>query len=253
MEPERGVGAKDEGVELALPGDLLCLALAHEIKNDLQALIGLLSVIEGDGGLPPRLRQWAARGLRIGEASSMRLRSAAGALVEQTHATVSDAREPLRDPVERAVLAVNLRDTEGEVGRRVVVFGNGRDAVTQRPFLLELAVVNLLSNALRATPAGAPPPRVTLSASDGGAWEVAVEDSGPGLPEGARRVLTGEWGALTEVDFSGVSSRWGIGLILVRAAVAAAGWDIRAEAGKEGTSGSPPGSRITVSSTRAHS
>ena len=74
MEPERGVGAKDEGVELALPGDLLCLALAHEIKNDLQALIGLLSVIEGEGALPPRLRQWAARGLRIGEASSMRLR-----------------------------------------------------------------------------------------------------------------------------------------------------------------------------------
>ncbi|HKZ58743.1 MAG TPA: ATP-binding protein [Candidatus Thermoplasmatota archaeon] len=253
MEPERGVGAKDEGVELALPGDLLCLALAHEIKNDLQALIGLLSVIEGEGALPPRLRQWAARGLRIGEASSMRLRSAAGALVEQTHATVSDAREPLRDPVERAVLTANLRDTEGEVGRRVVVFGNAGEAVTERPFLLELAVVNLLSNAVRATPAGAPPARVTLRASEGGAWEVGVEDSGPGLPEEARRVLTGEVGALTEVDFSEASSRWGIGLILVRAAAAAAGWDIRAEARTGGTSGPPPGSRITVSSTRAPS
>jgi signal transduction histidine kinase len=236
MEPERETRGGSPVTGVSLPGDLLCLAVAHEIKNDLQALTGMLALIEQDEKCSPRAREWAARGLRIGEASAVRLRAVSGALLEQAHATVSEPREPVRSVVERAVYAVNLRDARGDARRRVVLFGDAREALTERPFLLEIAVTNLLTNAVAATPAGAPPPRVTVRAESATTWEVVVEDLGPGMPDEARRVLTGEAGALAEVDFTRASARWGVGLILVRAAAVAAGWHLEASRGGDGGS-----------------
>jgi two-component system sensor histidine kinase TctE len=67
--------------------------------------------------------------------------------------------------------------------------GAGPVPVRGRPLLLREAVANLVDNALRY---GRPAGRVTVTVSrgDGGAACLAVEDDGPGIPEGERaRVL----------------------------------------------------------------
>jgi signal transduction histidine kinase len=226
LRPDGGKGSEEPGERVALPGDLLCLATAHELKNDLHALSGVLALIERDDTVPQRARDWAARGRGIADGSASRVRAVAGALVEGTRATVTGGREQVRDVAERAASSVNRRH---EAPEGATVRGDGGGASTDRPFLLEIVIMNLLTNALAATPQGRPAPVVAVESGDAGGWEVAVEDWGNGIPDGALRVLAGEAGALTELDFTKAMGRWGMGLLLVRVAVLAGGWRVTAK------------------------
>ncbi len=244
-EPDNLEGAVGRGVTgAALPGDLLCLAISHELKNDLQVLEGVLTLIEGDPATSASSRHRAEMGMRVSRAAASRLRTVAGALLEESGAILAGGSEPVREVLARAIETVALRtgrarediDLEGAVG--------AAEIVTPRPFLLELAIANLLHNAVLSTPAGRRMPLVRLQGLAAGGWAVTVEDSGVGMPEEARRVLTGETGALAEVDITRASARWGIGLMLVRAAAVAAGWELRVI----GRAPASPGTAVTLSS-----
>jgi signal transduction histidine kinase len=220
----------------------LCLALSHELKNDLLALSGFFELIEGMPGIPSNAGRLAKRGFDLSQGAARLMRTVAGAMIEDSQAVLMTERERVADVVRRAVETVHLR--LGPSGPAPSWDGQPGDCAgfTDRPFLLEIVVTNLLHNAALATPRGAGPPSVMVKDGPGGIWSVTVADHGGGLPEGARRVLLGEPGAVTEVDLEGRAGRWGLGLLLVRASSIAGGWSI--EVAQRGADG--PDTRITV-------
>ncbi|HEX9708769.1 MAG TPA: ATP-binding protein [Candidatus Thermoplasmatota archaeon] len=237
-----GGGEREPALPARPVGELLCLATAHELKNDLHALYGLLTLIGDAPEFPPAARRQAGRGLKLAESMSRRLRVVAGAILEESGATVSDDREPLWDVVQRSVEAVNLRGGWAGGRQPVEVRGDGGGLKVARPFLVEIAVMNLVTNAVFSTAREAPVPVVGVRVERPHRWEVAVTDHAGGMPEGARRVLLGEEAALAEVDFARPSGRWGFGLILVRTAAAAGAMEV--EVGE--AAGEPPGTVVRL-------
>jgi signal transduction histidine kinase len=73
--------------------------------------------------------------------------------------------------------------------------------------LIERLLHNLVANALKFTPRGG---RVTVqAASRGDHLELAVEDDGPGIPEGQRAAI---FERFRQLDFAGPKSGFGLGL-----------------------------------------
>jgi signal transduction histidine kinase len=115
-------------------------------------------------------------------------------------------RVALRDVVEPATALFRATAATADVE---LVGDAAQETVRVDPARMRQALVNLLANALRATPRGG---RVTVTAStSGGALRVEVSDTGPGFPPGA---LARDDGA-------------GLGLRIVRAIVAAHGGELR--------------------------
>lgn len=91
------------------------------------------------------------------------------------------SREDVRDVLDEALVAVAQHDG-------VTVAGDGRTLpVEVVPSAIRAALVNLLENALQASPAGVP---VAVSVERAGGWaRVTIRDAGPGLPDEVRRRL----------------------------------------------------------------
>jgi signal transduction histidine kinase len=164
---------------LALSGRIVA-ELAHEIGTPLHSVMGHLELLRED--LPPSARSSAVeRRLRVIESQLTRLREIITQLLDLTRGApqpavavdvndvVSETVELVRPAAEKARLALTV-DAAGGLPRLLA-----------RPSELQQVVLNLLTNALDATPAGGAI-RVATRA-DGGHVEVEVTDTGCGIPE----------------------------------------------------------------------
>jgi two-component system sensor histidine kinase KdpD len=95
--------------------------------------------------------------------------------------------------------------------------------------LVERVLCNLLENAGKYTPPGS---TVTVSAQLHGVWlNIAVEDNGPGLPQGQEEAIFEKF---TRGERESAKPGVGLGLAICRAIVEAHGGAIRASARPEG-------------------
>jgi signal transduction histidine kinase len=128
-----------------------------------------------------------------------------------------------------------LRAVDAEARIRNVRLESSIDAaapdVTIAPDKVERVLLNLLTNALRHTPSDGSI-AVTVRPAESSV-QVAVEDTGDGLPTGAEQIFQGFWkadNARSRRDGGGA----GLGLAIARGLVEAHGGTIWAEAGKRG-------------------
>lgn len=146
--------------------------VAHQLKNG-------LAVLRGHGQLLARAGHEEAAGALLEETASLER-------VVQRFLLWARPLEPRCQPVRVEDVAAQAVE---EVGRRPAFQGRkveveGRGAALADPMLLHQALVNLLENALQATPL---PGRVRVEVGPG---RVVVVDEGPGLsPEAVARML----------------------------------------------------------------
>jgi two-component system OmpR family sensor kinase len=166
----------------ALLGELAA-TIAHEVRNPLAGMLTAIGSLRRFGGAQEeraRACDLLERGLRQIE--------------RVVQATLETHRGP---PEPRPLAASDFQDLEAllrpEARRRGVALRF--EVVLARPFPADAlaarqALLNLLLNALAATPAGGMVSLGVEEQADG--LRIAVSDQGPGLPEAARRQLSGE-------------------------------------------------------------
>lgn len=105
--------------------------------------------------------------------------------------------------------------------------------------LLRQVLLNVLSNALRHTPAGG---RVTLASREGGErWAILIEDTGPGLPAEKLDEVFEPFVRLAQNGANGAEDGAGLGLAICRSIVTLHHGEIHAENRSPG-----PGLRVTM-------
>jgi signal transduction histidine kinase len=186
----------------------LAAGVAHELNNPLTVLLGnLLQRRNGEGRL--------AKGDRVIEREALRCKEIVQDLLEFSR----PAGVPDRDPVDMRELCEDVVRSLGELGQlplpRFDVQGSGT-ALGDESKLRQI-LVNLVKNAAEAAGLGGQV-RIRV-ASSAKAVEVAVSDSGPGIPAVARS-------RIFEPFFSTKPSGTGLGLAVSRAIAVAHGGDI---------------------------
>jgi two-component system sensor histidine kinase CreC len=159
----------------------LALDLAHRFKTPLTSIRGAVDILEELNETDPAAR---ARFLANIRQDADRMNDLLNRLL-----LLARAEDPEGDGGEAVDLAALVRGTAGRFVPAAQAKGTTlalevpSDPIPFRgiPDLLEKALENLLDNALHFTPAGGTV-RVTLR-PDGKALEIAVADSGPGVPE----------------------------------------------------------------------
>jgi two-component system OmpR family sensor kinase len=196
------------------------MSVSHELRTPLTAIRGHVAALAEGLVESPELR---ARSLATVEAEVNRLERLVGdildlARLDADRFTVHREEVGMEYVVERAyaTFADQARrrgiDYEVEMRARPVIVSDG-DRVLQ-------IVANLLSNAFRATPDGG---RIRLElARENGRVRVAVEDTGPGIPDADRERLFRPF-------FSGASHGTGLGLTIARELSHALGGEIEFE------------------------
>jgi two-component system, OmpR family, sensor histidine kinase KdpD len=173
---------------------------ARPIAEADRAQVALLATVSHDLRGPLAAATAAVSSLRAPDVTWSRsdtaelLASAAGSLAQLTQLTgnlldlsrLQAGALPVRpQPADAAdIIAHAAKDLGAQAAGVTVVTPEGLPRVIADPALLERVLVNLLSNAIRYSPAGEPP-AVTASTL-GGRMEIRVIDHGPGLPEAVR-------------------------------------------------------------------
>lgn len=213
-----GVGLSGDQGRMTELG-VLTAGLLHELRQPLFVLKSCLDVLERD---PDQIRQ-RMDDLR-GQIRTME------ALIEgygDFSRPVGGERHAfdLRQPVRSALPVLERRARSAGVALEVEV---AAAAVVGIPLAVQQAVVNLGNNAVEAL-SGRPGGRVVVrsEAREGGV-SLWIEDNGPGLPEEIRRDL---FRAFRTTKVGGT----GLGLVLVREAIALSGGELRLREGGEGT------------------
>ncbi len=214
---------------------------AHELRTPLTALRGELEV----GLRADRSPEEYRRVLQSTLESAERLVRLAEDLLALSRATAGGLARS--GPVDVEALALGALDAGARLaqGRGVTVrLGAVAPATAQGdPAALERALLNLVDNAVRYTPAGG---KVEISTAPADGWvDIAVQDSGPGIaPEDAARVFEPfvrlEAGRAREAEGSG------LGLAIARSIVTAHGGTLTLDP----TPGA--GSRFTIRLPRSH-
>jgi signal transduction histidine kinase len=163
------------------------MSVSHELRTPLTAIRGHVSALLEGVVEDPELERIS---LETVEAEAGRLERLVGDIIDlaklDTHRfTVS------REEVDMEALVDQAYETFREEARRREIdfsrdLGDGAVIESDGDRVLQI-VVNLLSNAFRATPDGG---RITLDlAQSNGSVRVAVEDTGPGIPAGVQERL----------------------------------------------------------------
>ena len=114
-----------------------------------------------------------------------------------------------------------------EAGRRFSLARNDEGEVDFDPALIRQVELNLLANALRYTPAGG---AITLhSRVTDGAWELSLDDAGPGVPEEKTAAIFERFVRFAGPEDSAPSQGSGLGLAIARGIIEAHGGTIHAE------------------------
>lgn len=180
-------------------------ALTHELKSPLAAIRGAGELLQDE--LPEAARREFA-GHVLGQAERLQAlvdRMLELTKLEQRHATVQ--RETLRwaDFMKPFSAAAQTKYAQAAIK---IIANPAEASVHAEPGLLSLALSNLLENARSFAPAGSV---ITVEAKDG---MVAVQDSGPGVPDYALPRLGERFFSTARPDGQGKGS--GLGLAIVR-------------------------------------
>jgi signal transduction histidine kinase len=136
-----------------------------------------------------------------------------------------DAAAEPASPIDLAALcrtvADEAADARPELAEAITFDGPERLTVRARPIALKRAIANLVSNALAYGGAA----RLTLSAREGGAVRLAVEDDGPGIPEAELEGVFAPFKRL-EASRNRETGGTGLGLTIARNILRAHGGDV---------------------------
>ena len=195
--------------------------VAHDLRSPLHAMQMRLQMIQQGirGAVSPEIRGETDRMLSgVREMVSMINDFLDMAQIETGHFHIEQEPVDLRSVVGEAVEDCRLlSDARGlriaeEKGPPEVVRGDARR--------LRQVVANLLSNAIKFTPRGG---RVEVTTrSDRGVAEIAVRDTGPGIPEAAQKRLFRKYERV-EGSVAGKVEGTGLGLVIVKEIVEAHG------------------------------
>ncbi len=240
-------------VEVAAQNDLaarderlrarILAALSHDVRTPLTSIYGLAESIArdpqlGDGGLRQTAEALQDQALRLNAMVSnlldmARLQSGAVRLRREW--------QPLEE-----VVGASLRHSEAALGRHRIALHLAADLplLCIDAVLMERVLSNLLENAAKYSPAAS---CIRLSAREDGEYvEIAVDDDGPGFPDGREQGLF----ELFERGVSeGTTTGMGVGLAICKAIVEAHGGTIQAmRATADGSAGDAAlrGARVVI-------
>jgi two-component system, OmpR family, sensor histidine kinase KdpD len=201
----------------------LLSAISHDLRTPLASLVGLADSLRLTRP-PPSAQQAEIAGAMA--ASARRMSALANNLLDMARLESGAVRLNLQwQPLEE-VVGTALAATADLLARRPVRVALADDLPLVRldAVLMERVLVNLLENAAKYTPEGAP---VDIDAARvGGEVELAVRDHGPGVPAGREADLFRKFErGRRESATPGV----GLGLALCRAIVEAHGGRMQAE------------------------
>lgn len=204
--------------------------IAHDLKNPLTAVAGLLSLLQQaeDGTVDlavEQRRDIVARAL-AGTQRATRM------ILELSAFATQASGELARRPVDLGLVVrdavATVRDTEHGRDAELVV-PDGLPVVWGDRAALEHVVLNLLDNACKyARPGTSPSVRVDAQPA-GDLVDLIVRDDGVGIPAGERERVFALGARVPEAEE--VASGYGIGLAAVRVLLAQLGGTIRAEPG----------------------
>jgi signal transduction histidine kinase len=219
--------ARDEAEHATRARDAVLGIVAHDLRNPLNAIAMSAAILEE--GVPEDRR---ARQVGIIRRSAKAMEHLIRDLLDVT--TIEAGTFAVRrEPLEIAALLEEAREQLEVLARSRDIaltcsVGRGLPAVAGDRHRLAQVLSNLLGNALKFTPSRG---RVRLLARREGAdVEIAVEDTGPGIPpEHLARVFDRFWQAERA---SGKGA--GLGLAIAKGIVEAHGGTIRIESGRAG-------------------
>ena len=207
--------------------------LSHDLKAPLAAILGYAELLREEP-----LGEAARTAIERIEANVERATMLAANVVEGIRIE-SGAVEPRREPVSvNEIVARAVAAYDGAARREGVAIETRLDPgipdLPLDPNLVDRALMNLLSNAVRHSPH---PGRVEVrTAHDGREIEVSVEDHGPGVPPEERPRLFQRFSVLRGSGTGGS----GLGLHIARSLTEAQGGKVRFEAPPDG------GARFTI-------
>ncbi|TDE87473.1 HAMP domain-containing sensor histidine kinase [Deinococcus sp. S9] len=200
--------------------ELFLANASHELRTPISALLAEVQHVRSRPRTPQEYRAALARA----EQAALHLQELTGNLLTLTRAQRAPARWEA-DLLELAGHVVDrLQPLAAQRGLDLTLTGESTPAWVE-PDLITRLLENLIGNALKFTPQG----EVTVTVRPCGAVaEVLVEDSGPGVPEGAETLF--EPFARGHAPGEG----FGLGLAVVREVVMAHGGWVRLERRRQG-------------------
>jgi two-component system, OmpR family, sensor histidine kinase KdpD len=226
------LAAESQAAEIARQSDALKSALLQSVSHDLRTPLATIRAAAGtlrSDGLDPASQQASAEAIdREAEYLNQLVtnlldlsRIEAGAVRAEKDAVELD------DVLERAIQRLRSRGNS-----RPLEVALDAPPVEIDPVLLDQVFTNVVENALRHTPPGAPI-RVTAHAADDARVRLTVEDGGPGVPPEALAKLFEKF---YRVPGRRESPRGGtgVGLAVVRGLVEAMGGTVRARTSELG-------------------
>jgi signal transduction histidine kinase len=204
--------------------------VAHNLRAPLAAMVSMLDVInEGyTGGMNPNQLQYLQRIRR--RASSLSELVNELMVLATSHAPSGGDRT--RVPVDLAGLAAHVgrtfKDKAAERGQRFAVEApEGLPPILGDPEMIERMLENLVSNAIKYTPAGGAV-RVSLSSAPDNKILIEVSDTGIGIPKAAQAKMFSEfYRAENAKAMEAVGT--GLGLVITREIILQHGGAIRLE------------------------
>lgn len=227
---------RDRAVLDALRGDLILAsqlkglsllyrAIAHDVRGPLHSMalnLELLKVVMEDGDETDEAKSEQAETLTALQGELTRINRALQAMLNETTAAAADAERfdarELVAEIER-LLRPQARlqgvEVKAELPAEPVELAGQRDRLKQ-------AVLNVAINALEAMPEGGSLDLRLSAGAGSGRTELAVRDTGPGMPPAIRR-------RVFELHFTTKAAGTGIGLFVARSIVESHGGEILAE------------------------
>jgi len=157
--------------------------VSHDLRNPLSALIGFLDVALDSADIDPA--STAALALARADGAAGRMND----MVTDLLAYAKAGAKPRRQDVDLAAVVDAVReDLDAAIAEAgAVVVGDADVRVVGDPMMLRMLLQNLVANAVKFGRAAGREPRVAVTAVErADAWEITVDDDGPGVPTAAR-------------------------------------------------------------------